>query len=92
MLLSTIENSNVDQKIKTLKRLFATRWVQRYDAIHDFIELFKFVVEALEWISDWKDSSATDASIILKSMDSEFLISVNIVQVKTKFLIKKKVS
>lgn len=87
VLLSTIENSDVDQKIKTLKKLCATRWVQRYDAVHDFIELFKFVIEALECISDWKDSSAIDASLLLKSMDSEFLISVNIVQVKTIFLI-----
>lgn len=86
-VLSTIENIDVNQKIKTLKMLCATRWVQRYDAVHDFIELFKCVVEALEFMLDWKDSSAIDASLLLKSMDYEFLISINIVQVKTIFLI-----
>ncbi|XP_060845700.1 uncharacterized protein LOC132925309 [Rhopalosiphum padi] len=32
VLLTNIENSNEDPKVKTLKRLCATRWVQRYDA------------------------------------------------------------
>jgi hypothetical protein len=41
--------------VKTLKRLCATRWVQRYDAVHDFVELFEFVLEALETISEWND-------------------------------------
>lgn len=60
MLLSSIENSNVGQKIKTLKRLCVTRWLQRYEAIHDFIEFIEFVMDTLELISDWKDSSAID--------------------------------
>ncbi|XP_060868621.1 zinc finger MYM-type protein 1-like [Metopolophium dirhodum] len=46
VLLSCIENSETDVKVKTLKRLCATRWVQRYDAVHDFVELFEFVLEA----------------------------------------------
>ncbi|KAF0687421.1 52 kDa repressor of the inhibitor of the protein kinase-like, partial [Aphis craccivora] len=79
VLLSAIENGNTDQKVKTLKRLCATRWVQRYDSINDFVELFEFVVNALECISNWNDSSATDATLLLKSIDSEFIISVNIV-------------
>lgn len=86
VLLSAIENGNTDQKVKTLKRLCATRWVQRYDSINDFVELFEFVVNALECISNWNDSSATDATLLLKSIDSEFIISVNIVQVKKKYI------
>jgi len=35
VLLSAIENGNTDQKVKTLKRLCATRWVQRYDSVND---------------------------------------------------------
>ncbi|XP_050063320.1 zinc finger MYM-type protein 1-like [Aphis gossypii] len=85
VLLSAIENGNTDQKVKTLKRLCATRWVQRYDSVNDFIELFEFVVNALECISNWNDSSATDATLLLKSIDSEFIISVNIVQLMFSF-------
>ncbi|XP_008184846.1 52 kDa repressor of the inhibitor of the protein kinase-like [Acyrthosiphon pisum] len=85
VLLSAIENSNTDQKVKTLKRLSATRWVQRYDSVRDFIELFEFVVNALECITEWNDSSATDATLLLKSFDSEFIISVNIVQLMFSF-------
>ncbi|XP_060881728.1 52 kDa repressor of the inhibitor of the protein kinase-like [Metopolophium dirhodum] len=71
-----------EPKIRTLKRLCATRWVQRYDAVNDFVELFPCVVAALEIITEWNDSSATDAAILLKAIDSEFLISLQI----TKFL------
>ncbi|KAL4090644.1 hypothetical protein QTP88_025438 [Uroleucon formosanum] len=55
-------------------------WVQRYDAVNDFVELFPFVVAALEIISEWNDSSATDASILLKAIDSEFLISLQVIK------------
>lgn len=78
--MSTIENSNIDPKAKTFKRLCATRWVQRYDAVNDFIELFEFAVDALGCMSECRDVSATDATLLLKSMDSEFIISVHIVK------------
>lgn len=83
VLLSCIENSDTDIKLKTLKRLCATRWVQRYDVVHDFVELFEFVLEALETISEWNDSSGstTDANLLLKAMDSEFIVSVHVVKV-----------
>jgi len=70
-------------KVKTLKRFCATRWVQKYDAVHDFVELFEFVLEALETISEWNDSSGstTDANLLLKAMDSEFIVSVYVVKV-----------
>lgn len=75
--------SETDVKVKTLKRLCATRWIQRYDAVHDFIELFEFVLEALETILDWSDSSGstTDSNLLLKAMDSELIISVYVVNV-----------
>ncbi|KAF0706982.1 52 kDa repressor of the inhibitor of the protein kinase-like isoform X1, partial [Aphis craccivora] len=87
VLLSCIENSDTDMKVKTLKRLCATRWVQRYDAVHDFVELFEFVLEALETISEWNDSSGstTDANLLLKAMDSEFIVSVYVVKLLFSF-------
>jgi len=81
VLLNTIEESDLDPKVKSLKRLCATRWVQRYEAVNDFIELFKFVVVSLETISSWKDTSATDATILIKALDSEFLMSLQVVNV-----------
>ncbi|XP_060845763.1 zinc finger MYM-type protein 1-like [Rhopalosiphum padi] len=81
-LLIAIDKGDFEPKIRTLKRLCATRWVQRYDAVNDFVELFPCVVAALEIITEWNDSSATDAAILLKAIDSEFLISLQI----TKFL------
>jgi hypothetical protein len=53
--------------------------VQRYDAVTDFIELFTFEVESLENISNWNDSTAMEANIILKAIDSEFLIFLQVI-------------
>jgi len=80
VILSEIDGCDFEPKVKSLKRLCATRWVQRYDAVNDVVELFPFVVAALEIISEWNDS-ATDASIFLKAFDSEFLISLQVIKV-----------
>ncbi|KAL4120004.1 hypothetical protein QTP88_012752 [Uroleucon formosanum] len=80
VILCEIDGCDFEPKVKSLKRLCATRWVQRYDAVNDFVELFPFVVAALEIISEWNDSSATDASILLKAIDSEFLISLQVIK------------
>jgi len=58
-----------------------TRWVQRYDAINDLIELFPCVTTALSNISEWNDSSSTDANMMLKAIDSEFLVSLQVIKV-----------
>lgn len=80
-LLIAIDEGNFEPKIKTLKRLCATRWVQRYDAVNDFDELFPCIVAALEIITEWNDSCATNATMLLKAFDSEFLISLQVVKV-----------
>jgi len=51
ILLEAIANSYLNPSSKSLKRLCATRWVERYTAVNDFVELFSCVVEALEEIS-----------------------------------------
>lgn len=80
VLLHVIENSDDEPSTKQLKRLCATRWIQRYDSVKDFSELFPFVLSALEIISDWKDPS--EAHMIKKSMeDTEFIISFNVIKV-----------
>lgn len=81
VILKVISESDLDPKVKTLKRLCATRWIQRYDAINDFVELFPYVVVSLEKISKWNDLSSVDANILLKSMDSKFLISLQVIKV-----------
>lgn len=63
VLLHVIENSDDEPSTKQLKRLCATRWIQRYDSVKDFSELFPFVLSALEIISDWKDPSDLDKKV-----------------------------
>lgn len=80
-LFEAISNSNLIPSIKSLKRLCATRWIQRYDAVNDFVQLFPYVVVSLETISSWKDVTAVEANMLRNAMDSEFLISVQIIKV-----------
>jgi len=72
VLLHVIENSDDEPSTKQLKRLCATRWIQRYDSVKDFSELFPFVLSALEISSDWKDPS--EALMIKKSMEDTVMI------------------
>lgn len=81
VLLNIINESELDTKAKSLKHICTTRWVERYTAINDFVELFPFVVAALEKISEWTDTTSADAKILLKAMDSEFLISLQVIKV-----------
>lgn len=51
VLLNCIENANETPKAKTLKRLCAMHWIQRYDAVNNFSQLFPYVINALDNIS-----------------------------------------
>lgn len=46
-LIEAIDNFDSIPSIRSLKRLCATRWIQRYDAINDFVQLFPYVVASL---------------------------------------------
>lgn len=74
VMLHAIDGCDFDLKVKLL-RLCALLWVQCYDTVNDFLKLFPFVIAALKIIFKWNDSSATDASILLKALGSDFLIS-----------------
>lgn len=75
-LCETIEKAQITTSAKSLKRLCATRWCAKYDAVNDFVELLVFVYETLECISLWNDSAATDARLLLNAIDFEFLVSL----------------
>ncbi|KAL4119484.1 hypothetical protein QTP88_012291 [Uroleucon formosanum] len=81
VLLSVINESDMDTRSKSIKHLCATRWVERYTAINDFVELFPYVIQTLEKICEWNDTTSTDANILMKAMDSEFLISLQVIKV-----------
>ncbi|KAF0737193.1 52 kDa repressor of the inhibitor of the protein kinase-like, partial [Aphis craccivora] len=53
---------------------------KRYDAVNDFCELLPYVMISLDKISEWRDSSSADASILKKAIDSEFLISLFVIK------------
>jgi len=81
VIYNVIEQENADLKIKKLKRLCATRWIQRYDSVNDFSELLPYVMLSLDEISEWKDSS--DAPMLRNAIDTEFLISLFVIKVCT---------
>lgn len=78
MSFKKIEESNDNPSAKTLKRLCATRWISKYEAVQDFMELYPYILESLEEISAWRDSG--DSPMLRNSLfDSEFLIAIQVV-------------
>lgn len=53
------ESQECIKKKKTFKRLCATRWVERFHAVNDFLELFNYVIESLFIISKWNDTKTS---------------------------------
>lgn len=79
VLLSITENNIICSKVITLNSICVTHWIKRYEEVHCFIRFFEYTVDAFECISDWKDSSVTDALLLLKLVDSKFIISAHVV-------------
>lgn len=80
-LVEVIDNSDLTPSVKTLKRLCATRWIQRYNSVNDFVQLFAYIVTSLNNMAKWRDGTAIDANMLKNAMDSEFLVSVAILKV-----------
>lgn len=79
VLNKAIEGLDEPPSTKSLKRLCATRWTSKYEAASDFVELYDCVVESLQEISTWRDTS--DAPMLLSNiLEGEFIISMNIIQ------------
>lgn len=78
ILTSKIESSSLSETKKTLKRSCETRWIERYHAVHDFLELYEFVEQALEDISMWNDNDTSDKARRLRSciLNIEFILSL----------------
>lgn len=63
---------------KSLKRNCATRWIERFHSVHDFLELFECVIDSLDIISDWNDGDTSSQVNNFKhsTMQGEFIISL----------------
>ncbi|XP_025425341.1 uncharacterized protein LOC112694162 [Sipha flava] len=61
-----------------LKRSCKTRWIERFHAINDFLELYEYVIEALDTISEWDDNDTSNKARRLRSsiLGIEFVISL----------------
>ncbi|VVC45409.1 Hypothetical protein CINCED_3A010784 [Cinara cedri] len=73
VLQNEVEKTDHSPNITTLKY-----FMQRYDALNDFCKLYPYVIKSLGYItSEWKYTSATDANMLLKSIqDFEFIVSL----------------
>ena len=68
-----------------VKSLCKTRWLQRIDAFHAFMEMFDSIVQSFEHIasnhSEWSHDSVIDAVALTKSiLDFEFIIALHVVE------------
>jgi len=79
ILNKRIESLEEDTHARTLKRNCATRWIERFHSVTDFIELLDPVLDALDEIAaEWTDvETVTNAKSLKFSIaNGEFLISL----------------
>jgi hypothetical protein len=65
-------------KIKTLKKMCTTRWIERFDSVSDFKEIYVYVVDALSEVSEWKDRvTANEARSLVNGItQGKFIIAL----------------
>ena len=68
-----------------LKSLCKTRWIQRIDALHIFVELFDSIIEAFNAVtnnsSNWSKESLVDATSLTHAILSfEFILTLRVVE------------
>lgn len=81
MLSLAIEQSENVLSKRSLKRSWETQWIERYHLKNDFLELFECVVEALDIISEWNDTSDTSLkaqNLRSSILHSEFIIALHV--------------
>lgn len=81
ILSQCIDSSEQEIHAKSLKRSCATRWIERFHSIYDFIELIECVIESLEIISLWDNTETSSQANNLKNaiLQSDFLVSILVV-------------
>ena len=67
-----------DTSRSRLKLHCTTRWVEKQDAVVVFRELFPAVVASLDDMSVWPGDTGSKATSFIKSMDSGFLVAMEI--------------
>lgn len=78
VLKSEIEKYSECVTKNSLKKLCATRWVERYHAVNDFLELFEYVINSLDIISDWITSTQV-SNLCTSILHGEFILCLLIV-------------
>jgi len=67
------------------KSLCKTRWMQRIEAFHTFMDLFDYVVQAFDHVvsnhTEWSRDAVTDAKSLCKAiLDFEFIVTLYTVE------------
>lgn len=78
VLTRVLADAEISPKAKTLKRMCATRWIERFDSVSDFKEIYVQVIDALSEIAEWtdKDTSKEARSILNSILQGQFMIAL----------------
>ncbi|XP_023311927.1 zinc finger MYM-type protein 1-like [Anoplophora glabripennis] len=69
VLNRVLAEAETTPKTKTLKGMCATRWIERFESISDFKEIYLYVVDALSEIAEWADrDTAKEARSLMNSI------------------------
>lgn len=82
VLQKHIDKLDEKPKAEKLKRMCATRWVERHMSVESFIELLDPLVDALTEITEWLDiKTSSDANLLISAIcDCRFLIALYVLK------------
>lgn len=77
--------NGVCDDLSKLKSLCKTRWVQRIDDLHIFVELFDSIIKAFNEVtsnpSKWSRDSLVDAMLLTQAMlNFEFILTLRVIE------------
>ncbi|XP_031332794.1 zinc finger MYM-type protein 1-like [Photinus pyralis] len=81
VLEESLKELEVASSHEKIKRLCATRWVERYNSVMVFVELFDGIILALHKISEWPDKESANAAHQLDCTlkKAEFVIALSVI-------------
>ena len=81
LLANSIEKLTPKASASRLKRLCATRWIERHESVNVFVQLQKATVDALEIMSSWHDKTTSSTAVqLLGAIRSlEFQVSLKVI-------------
>jgi hypothetical protein len=79
-LQKNIEEKDSSSRVRRLPTFSDVRWIDRHDAVMLFKQFLPEISDSLQEITSWSGKEDNMASTFFKSIDSEFLVAITVME------------